>query len=81
MARTIVAFTLCAFRTLMFDGDPFPPPPDPNYIPSTSEQFFAFMLGYLLLVGVLLLVLPKKWADTVFEIAFRPKPKSKESGL
>jgi hypothetical protein len=80
MARAIVAFTLCAFRTLMFDGDPFPPlPPGMDYRPGPAEAFFAFMLGYLLLVLVILSVLPKKWFDPLIEVAFRPKPKSKES--
>jgi len=78
MARTILT-TLCAFRTLLFDGEPFPAPPDTGYRPNPPEQFFAFMMAYLLLLGVLLLVLPKKWADTITEVAFHLKPKSKES--
>ena len=68
MARTILT-TLCAFRTLL-DGYPLPPPPDTGYRPNPPEQLFAFMLGYLLLLGVLLLMLPKKWADTITEVAF-----------
>jgi hypothetical protein len=80
MAWTIVAFTLCAFRTLMLYGDPFPPlPQGMDYTLGPVEQFFAFMLGYLLLVLVIIWTLPKKWSDPIIEVAFHPKPKSKES--
>ncbi len=82
MARTIVAFTLCAFRTLMLDGDPFSLPlPGMDYTPGPVEAFFAFMLAYLLFVMLLLLMLPKKWADTITQVAFHLKPKSKEKSL
>ncbi len=78
MARTIVAFTLCAFRTLMLDGDPFSLPlPGMDYTPGPVEAFFAFMLAYLLFVMVLLLVLPKKWSGPIFQIAFHPKGETK----
>ena len=80
MARTIVTFTLCAFRTLMLDGDPFPPqPPGMEYTPGPAEAFFAFMLAYLLLLMLILSVMPEKWSAPIIEVAFHPKPKSKES--
>ena len=71
MARTIVAFTFCAFRTLMLDGDPFtPPPPEMDYTPGPAEAFFAFMLAYLLLVMLVLFVMPEKWSAPIIEVAF-----------
>jgi hypothetical protein len=74
MAWTIVANTFCAFRTLMFEGDPFPPlPPGIDYTPGPAEAFFAFMLGYLLLVLVIIWALPKKWFDPIIEVAFHLK--------
>jgi hypothetical protein len=79
MAGTIVAFTFCAFRVLL-DGTPFPPPPPGmEYTPGPFEAFFAFMLGYLLFVMLLLLLLPENWP--VLEIAFGPKQKSKEKSI
>jgi len=79
MARTIVAFTLCAFRTLMFDGDPFflPPPPEMDYTPGPAEAFFAFMLAYLLLLMLILFVMPEKWSAPIIEVAFHLKGETK----
>ena len=79
MAGTIVAFALCAFRTLMLDSSPLPSP-EMEYVPG-PEAFFAFMLAYLLLVLLILLVLPEEQFKPIIELAFRLKPKSKESGL
>ena len=77
MARTIVAFTLCAFRTLL-DGDPFlPPPPEMDYTPGPAEAFFAFMLAYLLLVMLILFVMPEKWSAPIIDVAFHLKGETK----
>jgi hypothetical protein len=71
MAGTIVAFALCAFRTLMLYGDPFPPlPPGTGYTPGPVGQVFVFVVCCLIFVSLFLLVLPKKWLDTIIEIAF-----------
>jgi hypothetical protein len=74
MARTIVAFTLCAFRALL-EGSPLPVP-DVDFTPGPFEAFFAFMLGYLLLVMLLLWLLPETWP--VYEIAFGLKPEGRK---
>jgi len=78
MPWTIVAPTLCAFRTLL-DGVPLPAP-DSDYTPGPSERFVAFTVCYLMALSLPLLVLPEKWRNTVFEIAFHLKPRN-EKGI
>ena len=79
MPETIVAFTLCTFRTLL-DGVPLPPP-DNDYTPGPAGQFVAFTICYLMALSLPLLVIPKKWCSTVFEIAFHLNPTKEKRTL
>jgi hypothetical protein len=47
-----------------------PPPPGPEYPPSTLEQFGMLLLALILIFALVLLVLPGKWSRKVMAIAF-----------
>ncbi|SRR6266446_4643609 len=54
-----------------------PPPPGPEYPPSTLERFGVLLLALILIFALALLVLPEKWSRTVIKIAFCIGPKGR----
>jgi hypothetical protein len=53
-----------------FDGAALPPPGPEILPPSTVESFVSLFLVFWIFFGLLLLILPNKWRDTVMETAF-----------
>ncbi len=47
-----------------------PPPPGPEYPPSTLERFGVLLLALILIFALVLLILPNKWSRKVIKIAF-----------
>jgi hypothetical protein len=53
----------------------FPPPPLPPWVdpPGPVEQLFACILATLLWFQSIVLILPEKWANRIYDLQFGPK--------
>ncbi|HEU0046103.1 MAG TPA: hypothetical protein VFQ43_00695 [Nitrososphaera sp.] len=64
----------------MFDGNPMPPCPECTRAPGPIESFLGLLLVFWILFFLIVWLLPDKWSDPIWKIAFPFMPRKDGPG-